>query len=410
MKKPILLISLLVAVLTAAAQGNNTRMGGDDGDYQSLAERVAKIEKKNDMFNVYFNYAASAQLKDDGEKWTSGFANKDLRFEIKGNLTDKIFYRLRHRLNRSNAAKGEDNFAKATDFMMVGYHLNDKLTFLGGKMGQIWGGYEYDENPMYIYQYSDLLDHMDIFHTGFVASYKPVPTQEIALEVCDASNGKLEEDYGGYVVTFGESFKPLEQANHPLTFIANWNGSFFGDKLQTRWAWGIQTLAKGTYSRELTLGQRLNLPKLQWYLDYVACFDDMDRLGIATADLVSFYRADFDYFYSNRFYYPNSTLRCGKVHYYSFTTKLNWQFAPHWNLMVKSSFVNASKKNAEMFKNYRRSLSGIASLEYYPDKTQDLRVFLAYLGQKVDYTEKSTLTDYNTNRFELGFMYRIKCY
>jgi hypothetical protein len=72
--------------------------------------------------------------------------------------------------------------------------------------------------------------------------------------------------------------------------------------------------------------------------------------------------------------------------------------------------VNASKKNAEMFKNYRRSLSGIASLEYYPDKTQDFRVFLAYLGQKVDYTDKSTLTDYNTNRFELGFMYRIKCY
>jgi hypothetical protein len=98
------------------------------------------------------------------------------------------------------------------------------------------------------------------------------------------------------------------------------------------------------------------------------------------------------------------------VHYYSFTTKLNWQFAPHWNLMLKSSFVNASKKNAEMFKNYRRSLSGIASLEYYPDKTQDFRVFLAYFGQKVDYTDKSTLTDYNTNRFELGFMYRIKCY
>ena len=62
MKKPILLSCMLVAALAASAQGNNTRMGGEDGDYQSLAERVAKIEKKNDMFNVYFNYAASAQL------------------------------------------------------------------------------------------------------------------------------------------------------------------------------------------------------------------------------------------------------------------------------------------------------------------------------------------------------------
>jgi hypothetical protein len=60
MKKPILLSFMLVAALAASAQGNNTHMGGDDGDYQSLAERVAKIEKKNDMFNVYFNYAASA--------------------------------------------------------------------------------------------------------------------------------------------------------------------------------------------------------------------------------------------------------------------------------------------------------------------------------------------------------------
>ena len=58
MKKPILLSCMLVAALAASAQGNNTRMGGEDGDYQSLAERVAKIEKKNDMFNVYFNYAA----------------------------------------------------------------------------------------------------------------------------------------------------------------------------------------------------------------------------------------------------------------------------------------------------------------------------------------------------------------
>ena len=113
MKKIILSGMMACAVLTASAQGGNTRMGGEDGDYQSLAERLAKIEKKNDMFNVYFNYAASAQVKDYDGEWTSGIANKQLRLEIKGNLTDKIFYRLRHRMNKSNAAKGEDNFVQA---------------------------------------------------------------------------------------------------------------------------------------------------------------------------------------------------------------------------------------------------------------------------------------------------------
>ena len=49
----------LAMSMGAYAQGGNTRMGGSDGDIQSIAERVTNIEKKNDAFNVYFNYAAS---------------------------------------------------------------------------------------------------------------------------------------------------------------------------------------------------------------------------------------------------------------------------------------------------------------------------------------------------------------
>ena len=238
---------MLAVALTASAQGNNTRMGGQDGDYQSLAERVAKIEKKNDMFNVYFNYAASAQASAYDGEWTTHFANKQMRLEIKGNLTDKLFYRLRHRMNKSNAAKGEDNFAKATDIMMVGYNLNDKLSLMGGKMCQIWGGFEFDENPMYIYQYSDMVDNMDNFMAGVVASYKPVPTQEIAVEVSNANNGQLNEDYGNFLMALGPNheIEPIRPANHPLTFILNWNGSFFNDKFQTRWSWGTQKQAEG---------------------------------------------------------------------------------------------------------------------------------------------------------------------
>ena len=400
MKKTIFTCGLAVLSLAASAQGNNTRMGGEDGDYQSLAERVTNLEKKNDMFNVYFNYAASAQAKETDGTWTSRIANKQLRLEIKGNLTDKLFYRLRHRLNKSNAAKGEDNFAKATDIMMVGYNFSDKVSLMGGKMCQIWGGFEFDENPMYIYEYSDMVENMDNFIGGVTLSLKPVPSQEIALEVSDANNGKLEEDYGeGLTTLYGNHVKHMRQANNPLTYIANWNGNFFGDRLQTRWSWGLQTQARGTYSRMLILGERLNLPELQWYVDYMGEFDDMDRLGIATSDLGDQVSTDDT---------PN--IRFGKVHYNSFITKLNWQFAPQWNLMLKGTYETASVKNIERFKNYRKSIGYLGSLEYYPEKSQDFRVFLAYVGHKYDFSEKCGLKDYNTNRIELGFMYRIKCF
>lgn len=405
MKKIIMMFAALAMTMGANAQGSNIGMGGGDGDIQSIHERITKLEKKNDMFNLYFNYAASFQAEHNSlsDEWGTKFANKQLRLEIKGNLTDKLYYRLRHRLNKATDAKGEDNFAKATDIMMVGYNFNDKLSISGGKMCQIWGGFEFDENPMYIYQYSDMVDNMDNFMAGVTVSYKPIPTQEIAVEISNAYNGKFADEYGDEaVVVNNDEAHALQKSKNPLTYIINWNGSFFDGKLNTRWAWGLQTQAKGKYSRMLTLGQQLNLPKFQWYFDYMGAFDDLDRLKIATNELGgALVDADGDAL-------GNAYL--GKVHYNSFITKANWQFAPSWNLMLKGMYETASVTKMEQFKNYRKSFGYMGSIEYYPAKQQDFRLFLAYVGRKFDYSTKCGLKDYNTDRIELGFMYRIKAY
>lgn len=403
MKKIIMMFAALAMTMGANAQGNNIGMGGGDGDIQSIHERITKLEKKNDMFNLYFNYAASFQAEHNSlsDEWGTKFANKQLRIEIKGNLTDKLYYRLRHRLNKATDAKGEDNFAKATDIMMVGYNFNDKLSISGGKMCQIWGGFEFDENPMYIYQYSDMVDYMDNFMAGVTVSYKPIPTQEIAVEISNSYNGKFADEYGDEaVVVNNDERKALQKSKNPLTYIVNWNGSFFDGKLNTRWAWGLQTQAKGKYSRMLTLGQQLNLPKFQWYFDYMGAFDDLDRLKIATNELRDAL-VDGD---------APGNIYLGKVHYNSFITKANWQFAPSWNLMLKGMYETASVTKMEQFKNYRKSFGYMGSIEYYPAKQQDFRLFLAYVGRKYDYSTKCGLKDYNTDRIELGFMYRIKAY
>lgn len=398
-----MMFAALAMTMGANAQGNNIGMGGGDGDIQSIHERITKLEKKNDMFNLYFNYAASFQAEHNSlsDEWGTKFANKQLRIEIKGNLTDKLYYRLRHRLNKATDAKGEDNFAKATDIMMVGYNFNDKLSISGGKMCQIWGGFEFDENPMYIYQYSDMVDYMDNFMAGVTVSFKPIPTQEIAVEISNSYNGKFADEYGDEaVVVNNDEAHALQKSKNPLTYIINWNGSFFDGKLNTRWAWGLQTQAKGKYSRMLTLGQQLNLPKFQWYFDYMGAFDDLDRLKIATNELRdALVGGD-----------APGNVYLGKVHYNSFITKANWQFAPSWNLMLKGMYETASVTKMEQFKNYRKSFGYMGSIEYYPAKQQDFRLFLAYVGRKYDYSTKCGLKDYNTDRIELGFMYRIKAY
>lgn len=398
MKKIMMVCAMVSMTLGASAQGNNTGMGGNDGNYESLANRVFKLEKKSDAFNVYFNYASSFQANDDGQNWGTSFKNKQARLEIKGNITDKLSYRFRHRLNRCTKAQSEDNFAKATDILSVAYQFNDKFGITGGKMCQNWGGFEFDENPMYIYQYSDMVDNMDNFMAGVNFAFKPIPSQEINVNITDAYNNKLSDDYGPNLKVLKDTrtVNAVEASYHPLTYIILWNGSFFDNKLQTRWSWGSQTQAKGEHSQMVVLGQKLNLPKFQWYFDYMGAFDDVDRLGIATNDLAKFL--------------PAGNLRYGNVHYNSFITKANWQFAPQWNLMLKGMYETASVNKIEELKNYRKSMGYFASVEYYPVQAQDFRIFLAYIGRNYKFNEKSQLANYSTNRIELGFMYRIKAF
>lgn len=392
----------LLALSVSMNAQDNHGYGGDDGHFKSLAEEVTKLKKSSDMFNVYLNTAASAQVETDNEhEWSTGFKNKHLRLEIKGNLTDKLYYRFCYRMTNSNVARSEDNFARSTDVVMIGYRFSDKLSVEAGKIFQPLGGYEVDENPIYIYEYSDLTGGLECYLGGVVVNYKPIPTQEIVVGVTNAHNDKFADVYGDNSLAIegdGTQNRILEKTRIPLGYSLGWNGSFLNNRLLTRWSWGIEGEARHKYSRMLILGQKLNLDRLQWYFDYMYQNDGLDRFGLASREVRDFFPA------------VGGEVWMSDVHYTSFITKLNWQFAPQWNLMLKGMYETASVTKVDRFKDFRKSYGYVGSVEYYPVKSQDFRVFLAYVGRKVTYKDGVGLDKYNTNRIELGFKYRIKAY
>ena len=420
--KSIMLSAFTIASLlpvNALAQGTNDGLGGDDGDIESLYTKVTNIEKKQKALNFYVNFAESFQAEHSSktDEWTTRFYNKNLRIKMTGWLTDNLYYRFRHRLNKTDAPMSEDNFAKATDYMMVGWKFNDTWSIQGGKKCQALGSFEFDENPMFIYQYSDMEDNVDSSKGALNLLYNPSKTQQFSAEVSNTYNGKLADEFGtnaqittGKVVNDGAAggkkleVEALEKSNIPLTYSVGWNGKFFDNKLQTRWSYSHRTQAKGKYSRFFRFGQRLNLSKLQWYVDYNHTYDDLDRMKIASKEIVnelvsSISPAPEENGYTN--------LYLSKVRYQGIVTKMNWQFAKDWNLMLKGMWETASATKDEKFKNYRTAYGYIGSLEYYPARKQkqDLRFFLAYVGRKYDYSKKCGLKDYNTDRIELGMMY-----
>lgn len=392
----------LLALSVSMNAQDNHGYGGDDGHFKSLAEEVTKLKKSSDMFNVYLNTAASAQVETDHDhEWSTGFKNKHLRLEIKGNLTDKLYYRFCYRMTNSNVARSEDNFARSTDVVMIGYRFSDKLSVEAGKIFQPLGGYEVDENPIYIYEYSDLTGGLECYLGGVVVNYKPVPTQEIVVGVTNAHNDKFADVYGDNSLAIegdGTQNRILEKTRIPLGYSLGWNGSFLNNRLLTRWSWGIEGEARHKYSRMLILGQKLNLDRLQWYFDYMYQNDGLDRFGLASREVRDFFPA------------VGGEVWMSDVYYTSFITKLNWQFAPQWNLMLKGMYETASVTKVDRFKDFRKSYGYVGSVEYYPVKSQDFRVFLAYVGRKVTYKDGVGLDKYNTNRIELGFKYRIKAY
>ncbi|WP_172916008.1 porin [Capnocytophaga canimorsus] len=365
-------------------------LGGVALAQQGFQEQIDELKQKSDKFNVFLNFQSSFDVINTQDVGTEAyFKARQLRLEFRGNINERIFYRLRHRLNKSNAGADLDNLARATDLMYAGFRLNEKWTLTAGKMCQAWGGFEFDLNPMNIYEYSDFIENMDNFMVGGMLTYAPDANHEINFQITDVRNNPLDKVYEGKLPA------GVEKSKSPLTYIINWNGNLWDGKFQTRWAIGLENEAKNHNSMMVTLGNRLNLDHFQVFFDYMMAKQDLDRLGYA-----SVYSSGL----SHDMALQNTT-------YNTFILKAEYQPDPKWNLFAKGMYetarVDKSKMPTGFVDNERNSMGYYLGVEYLPFSDQDLRFFLTYVGRQYDYKHGQSP---DTNRVSLGMMYRIKAF
>ena len=388
MKKILLAISLLVGGVATAQQDLQDQINQLRAEIDQLkATAPAPLPMSQDgeenpihkKFNMYFNFQSSFDLeKVKDQDMTAQFKARQLRLEIRGDITDRIFYRFRHRLNKSNAATSLDNLAKATDMLYAGFRLDDKWTLTAGKMCQAWGGFEFDLNPMNIYEYSDFIENMDNFMLGAMITYAPNKNHEFNLQITDVRNDKFADIYGTTSPTV------ISASKAPLTYIFNWNGNLFDNLIQTRWGGGLQSEADGYNNWMLMLGTKLNLPKFQVFFDYMMANEQLDRLK----------------------YTPmSSTVLVKDAKYNSFVLKAEYQPIPQLNIFAQGLYETA--KN-DLTDNKMTGIGYFAGVEYLPFEKQDLRFFLAYIGRSRENKLTNVTTD--TNRVSIGLMYRIKAF
>jgi len=387
MKKILLAVSLLIGGIASAQQDLQNQINQLRAEIDQLkATAPAPLPMSQDgeenpihkKFNMYFNFQGSFDVeKAKDQDMTAKFYARQLRWEVRGDITDRIFYRFRHRLNKSNARASLDNLAKATDMLYAGFRLDDKWTLTAGKMCQAWGGFEFDLNPMNIYEYSDFIENMDNFMLGAMITYAPNKNHEFNLQITDVRNDSFETLYGTATNTINAS-------KAPLTYIFNWNGNLFDNLIQTRWGGGLQSEADGYNNWMLMLGTKLNLPKFQVFFDYMMANETLDRLK----------------------YTPmSSTVLVKDAKYNSFVLKAEYQPIPQLNIFAQGLYETA--KN-DLTDNKMTGIGYFAGVEYLPFEKQDLRFFLAYIGRSRENKLTNVTTD--TNRVSIGLMYRIKAF
>lgn len=370
----------------------STQIFAQHANHEStVAERVFELEKKNDLLNVSLNmhgsYDAPFGYESSG-MGESAFKMQQLRLDVKGNINEWLSYRWRQRLNRPNNGAGSiDNVSSAIDYAAIGVKLNDKWSLFLGRQCALYGGVEYDLNPIEVIEFSDMVNNLTAFMTGANVAYKVSDNHLLQLQILDSRNGKLEDVYG----------QNLDKAKLPFVYILNWNGKFFDGKYATCWSISGASPARGKYTAYVALGNKIRFSKkLDMYLDLMHSYEQLDDKGYLT-EIVG---EQFGH-------------RAPSALYNSAVMRINYRFAPRWNAFFKGMYeTTASAKHNAAFERgrYRTAYGYIGGLEFYPMDESNLHFYAAFVGRSYQYSNRAKMrgfSDYDTQRLQLGFIYQL---
>ena len=289
----------------------------------------------------------------------------------------------------NNGGDNIDNLPTSIDIAGIGVKLSDKFSLFLGKQCAAYGGFEFDANPIEIYEYSDMIEYMSNFMTGINIGYDFMLGQQINFQILNSLNGPFTSMYHFDPVLMATL--NVEASKLPMVYTLNWNGNF-NNVFKTRWSASLMSQAKDKNLYYIALGNELTLGKFNMYLDFMYSNDAIDRGGIIT---------EIRGFELGHNVYNTS--------YMSLVTKLNYRVADKWNVFVKGMYETASVTEESILVakgKYRTSLGYLGGIEYYPMES-NLHFFLTYVGRHYIYEEIANKADFSTNRVSLGFIYQL---
>ncbi len=192
------------------------------------------IEARGDYQRVYT----------DGEttKADCGFKGKNLSVKLSGNITPRLSFLYRQRINAINK---DVNFFDATDFLFLNYKFNRHFSVTSGKWVVLLGGWEYDLAPIDAFQLCEFSHHFCGYQWGVSLEYSTASNADrFLIQATQSPFRKAHKEHTGkdgdlYAYSF------MWYGNHGI--------------LNTCWSTNFIEYAPGKFAHYIGLGSRFKL-------------------------------------------------------------------------------------------------------------------------------------------------------
>jgi hypothetical protein len=390
--KWILLFLVLPSMVWAQKQ---ERQMGDTTYYKTLIPGTKQTLLKNVSMIANMNFAFRNEFV-DGEYTQSRFKTEQFRLEIRGQVHEKVYFRFRDRYTRAQTSESIDNLSRSVDLAFLRFDLTEKFSITAGKMCADWGAWEFDWNPIDIYEYSDIVEYADNFLTGVGFTYTPSNRNQFTFQVLDSRTKSFNELYG--------SQPNFTESKAPLAFVSNWRGSLFDGKVKTIWSYSLFNEAqdangKGANMNYIALGNEFNFGKFRFIYDFKWSDEELDRTGIVSETIPNDL---YDYSVANTQYIGHwINLR------YQINPKVAFTFV---GMLDIANWKNSNNdpQNTTGEEHIRNAWGYIPAVEYFPWKDLNIKFFANWIGRVYTYSDYAVdrfgVTDHTTGRFTIGFI------
>lgn len=353
---------VLLPVLTFAQK--QTQEGNPTYPPIIPTSKISLLKDVDVIFNTRF---ANDNYFVDGEHSNSLFSVNQFRFEVKGKIHEKVFFRFRNRYTKIADPNTIDNISRSVDIAYLTFDVAPQTKFTAGKMVGDWGGYELLMNPIEILSYNTINNYCDNFLVGASVSYALTDHKnKFNLQVLNSRTKTFQEQFGT-TVPLG-----ITATKTPLVAVGNWKGSLFDGKLETTYSYGYFIDAEKTNRSLISLGNKFKTNKLTLFYDFQYSKEDLDQKSVVS----NIIKSKFTYAAQDVAYVEN-------------WVRAEYQIRPKVNLLLtlmnSNSYWNG---NPDVYKDSKllTSYGVIPTIEYSPFSDINIKFYAGYVAKKNNYS------------------------